>query len=117
MPCRAFSCVLSISFRPGETGETPETDAQSAGTFAVPPASRTRDREGKAPQSKDWRSGRAALIFDAEPSIDLLLPLAAFGYVIAPRSAFALANGALERPEALPGAEHVGARLAETVRA
>ena len=49
MPCRAFSCVLSISFRLGETGETPETNAQSAGTFAVLPASRTRDREGQAP--------------------------------------------------------------------
>ena len=39
LPYPSFSlCILSINFKLGETGETPETNAQFAHLFAVPPA-------------------------------------------------------------------------------
>ena len=70
---------------------------------------------GQPRRPKRTRGGYAALIFDAEPSIDLLLPLVALGHVIAPRTALAIAcRVILEGSETLARSEHVGARLAES---
>ena len=66
---------------------------------------------------KRTRCGHARLFSDAEPSIDLLLPLVALGYVIAPRTALAIACRILQGLETLARSEHVRARLAETIHA
>ena len=66
---------------------------------------------------KRARDGYVALIFDAEPCIDLLLPLVACEDVIAPWPALAIACHVLKGFETLARSEHVRTRLAETIRA
>jgi hypothetical protein len=112
-----FLCILSINFKLGETGETPETDAQSARIFAVPPASDTRDHVGQLRCPKRRRGEHGALVFDAEPRIDFLLPFSTIGYGVPPRTALAIANRVILGWEALAWSEHCHTRRAEAFNA